>query len=178
MNLKTIKTNIDDVIIFQPEIFNDSRGYLIESYSDKKYKNHIPSSSFVQDNESKSSYGILRGLHFQKAPYEQAKLVHVIKGEIQDVAVDIRPNSKTFKQYISVILNDQNKKQLYIPKGFAHGFLVLSQEAIVHYKMDEFYVHESNDGIRYDDKSINIEWMLNKDSIKLSDKDKNLCHLK
>ena len=177
MKTKIIKTDIDEVIIFQPEIFNDSRGYLIESYSEKKYKEYLPDISFVQDNESKSSFGVLRGLHFQKSPYEQAKLVRVIKGEIQDVAIDLRPESKTFKKYVSVILNDENKKQLYVPKGFAHGFLVLSDEAIVHYKMDQFYIHESNDGIRYDDPSININWKLDKKLILLSDKDKKFKFL-
>ena len=177
MDIKVIKTKIDDVIIFQPEEFNDSRGYLIESYSEKIYKKYLPSVSFVQDNESKSSFGVLRGLHFQRKPYEQAKLVRVIKGEIQDIAVDIRPNSKTFKQYVSIILNEDNKKQLYVPRGFAHAFLVLSDEAIVHYKMDEFYIHSSNEGIRYDDPSINIDWNLKKELISLSDKDSKLNYL-
>ena len=120
---------------------------------------------------------VLRGLHFQKKPYEQAKLVRVIKGEIQDIAVDIRPKSKTYKQYVSVNLNEENKKQLYVPKGFAHGFLVLSNEAIVHYKMDEFYIHESNGGIRYNDPSINIDWSLKEELISLSDKDSQLNYL-
>ena len=117
MNIKVYKTKINDVLIFQPEEFLDHRGYLIESYNESLYKKHLPSINFVQENESKSSFGVLRGLHYQDTPYSQAKLVRVIKGEIQDIAVDIRKDSPTYLQYVSVILNDENKKQLYIPRG-------------------------------------------------------------
>tara|TARA_B100001250_G_C19816402_1_gene798657 strand:+ start:204 stop:737 length:534 start_codon:yes stop_codon:yes gene_type:complete len=177
MNVTVIKTKIEDVKIFQPEVFNDDRGYLIESFSEKHYKDHLLNTNFVQDNESKSSYGTLRGLHFQEKPFEQAKLVRVIKGEIQDVAVDLRKESKTYKQYVSVLLNETNKKQLYVPRGFAHGFLVLSDEAIVHYKMDSLYKHEFNNGIRYDDPKINIKWKLDKSKILISEKDNKLNYL-
>lgn len=177
MNVTVFKTKIEDVKIFQPEVFNDDRGYLIESFSELNYKNYLLNTNFVQDNESKSSYGTLRGLHFQEKPFEQAKLVRVIKGEIQDVAVDIRKESKTYLQYVSVVLNENNKKQLYVPRGFAHGFLVLSDEAIVHYKMDNLYKHEHNNGIRYDDPKINIKWKLDKSKILLSKKDNKLNYL-
>jgi len=178
MRTKIIKTEIDDVLIFQPEKFIDKRGHLIESFSAKRYKKYLPNIDFVQENESFSNYGVLRGLHFQSAPFEQAKLIRVIKGEIQDIAVDIRPNSKTYKKYISIILNDTNKKQLYIPRGFAHGFLVLSPEALVSYKMDNYFNLESSSGIKFDDQDINIKWNLKSDDIILSDKDSNLPFLK
>lgn len=177
MNVSVNKTKIEDVKIFQPEVFNDDRGYLIESFSEKNYKDHLLNTNFVQDNESKSSYGTLRGLHFQEKPFEQAKLVRVIKGEIQDIAVDLRKESKTYKQYVSVLLNETNKKQLYVPRGFAHGFLVLSDEAIVHYKMDNLYKHEFNNGIRYDDPKINIKWKLDRSKILISGKDNKLNYL-
>jgi len=177
MNIKVYKTNIDDVLIFQPEEFLDHRGYLIESYNKSLYEKHLPSVNFVQENESKSTFGVLRGLHYQKSPYSQAKLVRVIKGEIQDIAVDIRKKSSTYLKYVSVILNDDNKKQLYIPRGFAHGFLVLSKEAIVSYKIDNFFNFESYRGIKYNDPKININWKLDSDKIILSEKDDKLDYI-
>ena len=177
MKIKVIKTDIDDVLIFEPEKFIDNRGCLIESFNQGFYSKYLPNINFVQDNESLSKYGVLRGLHFQKAPFEQAKLVRVVKGEVQDIAVDIRPESKTYKKYISVILNDSNKKQLYIPRGFAHAFLVLSKEAIVSYKMDNYFNLESSSGIKFDDLDIDINWKLNFKDIILSDKDKKLPYL-
>ena len=177
MNTKLIKTNLQEVVIFKPELFKDKRGYLIESYNEKIYGKCLPNINFVQENESKSCYGVLRGLHFQKKPYQHAKLVRVVKGEIQDVAVDIRPDSKTYGQYVSIILNDQNKRQLYIPKGFAHGFLVLSDEAIVSYKLDGYYNENSYSGIRYDDPFFNIKWNIDNNKIILSDKDSNLPYI-
>ena len=177
MNIKVYKTKIDSVLIFQPEEFLDHRGYLIESYNESLYEKHLPSINFVQENESKSSFGVLRGLHYQDAPYSQAKLVRVIKGEIQDIAVDIRTDSPTYLQYVSVILNDKNKKQLYIPRGFAHGFLVLSTEAIVSYKIDNFFNFESYRGIKYDDPQIGINWKLDNEKIILSQKDSQLNHI-
>ena len=177
MNFNIIRTPINEVIIFKPEQFDDSRGYLFESYKKDFYKKYLSSTDFVQENESKSSFGVLRGLHFQVKPYEQAKLVRVIKGEIQDIAIDIREKSQTYLQYVSVILNDINKKQLYIPKGFAHGFLVLSSYAIVNYKMDSYFNLETYTGIKYDDPKIGIKWELDSDLIKLSKKDNNLSYL-
>ena len=174
MNIKSSKTDIDEVLIFKPEEFLDERGYLIESYNQSVYEKYLPSINFVQENESKSSFGVLRGLHYQDNPYPQAKLVRVVKGEVQDVAVDLRKNSSTYLQYVSVNLSENNKKQLYIPRGFAHGFLVLSQEAIVCYKIDNIFDINCYKGIRYNDSKININWQLNNDKIILSEKDKNL----
>ena len=174
MKTSLIETNIPEVKIFQPEPFLDERGYLIESFNKKIYDKFLPSSEFVQDNESKSSFGVLRGLHYQVEPFLQAKLVRVIKGEVQDVAVDLRKNSSTYLKYVSVILNEENKKQLYVPKGFAHGFLVLSKEAIVSYKIDNYFNYDCYRGIKYNDSKINIKWELNPDQFILSDKDKNL----
>ena len=177
MNVKVYKTDIDEVLIFQPEEFTDERGYLIESYNKSLYEKFLPSINFVQDNESKSDFGVLRGLHYQDKPYQQAKLVRVVKGEIQDVAVDVRKDSTTYLKYVSVNLSDKNKKQLYIPRGFAHGFLVLSKEAIVCYKIDNIFNIESYKGIKYNDPKININWQLNENKIILSDKDKNFNFL-
>ena len=174
METRVQKTKINDVLIFQPQEFIDNRGYLIESFRKSFYKNYLPSINFVQENESKSSFGVLRGLHYQETPYAQAKLVRVIKGKIQDVAVDLRKNSSTYLEYISEILDEDNKKQLYIPKGFAHGFLVLSKEAIVSYKIDNYFNLESSRGIRFNDKKLNIKWLLNNNEIILSEKDKKL----
>ena len=171
--INIIDTKIKDVKIIEPKIYNDSRGYFFESYNQKEFHKKIGKINFIQDNESKSSFGVLRGMHFQKKPYEQSKLVRVIKGEIQDVAVDIRKKSETYLKYVSVILNDKNKNQLFIPKGFAHGFLVLSDEAIINYKVDQIHNSEYDSGINYNSPNININWKLNKNKIKLSDKDKN-----
>ena len=177
MNIKIYKTKIDDVLIFQPKKFIDYRGHLIESYNKKFYEKYLANNNFIQENESKSNYGVLRGLHYQEEPFSQAKLVRVVKGVIQDVAVDLRRNSKTYLNHISEILDDKNKKQLYIPRGFAHGFLVLSKEAIVSYKMDNYYDLNSNKGIKYDDPKINIKWNLDPKDIILSNKDKNWINL-
>ena len=177
MNIKVHKTNINNVLIFQPEEFLDHRGYLIESYNESLYKKHLPSINFVQENESKSNFGVLRGLHYQDEPHSQAKLVRVIKGEVQDVAIDIRKKSPTYLKYVSVILSDKNKKQLYIPRGFAHGFLVLSKEAIVSYKMDNFFNFSSYKGIKYNDPQININWELDEEHIILSEKDNQLDYI-
>ena len=170
-------TTINGVKIITPSIFIDDRGYFFESYNENSFNTNYKKILFVQDNESKSKFGTLRGLHFQKTLYEQSKLVRVIKGEVQDIAVDLRPNSKTYKKYISVILSDQNKKQIFIPKGFGHAFLTLSKEAIVLYKVDSYYYKKSESGFKYDDPSINIKWNLNYNEIILSDKDKNLTYL-
>tara|TARA_B100000029_G_C17558414_1_gene952456 strand:- start:1220 stop:1756 length:537 start_codon:yes stop_codon:yes gene_type:complete len=177
MNVKVFNTKIDGVLIFQTQEFSDHRGYLIESYNESEYKNFLPSVNFIQDNESKSSYGVLRGLHYQDEPYPQAKLVRVVKGEIQDVAVDLRKDSPTYLQYVSVNLSHENKKQLYIPRGFGHGFLVLSQEAIVCYKIDNIFNLDCYKGLKYNDPKINIDWQLSDDKIILSDKDRELRYL-
>ena len=170
-------TNIKDVLILKPEIYKDKRGYFFESYNKSEFNNYNIDFSPIQDNESKSNFGVLRGIHFQKFPYEQSKLVRVIKGEIQDIAVDLRPNSNTYKQYVSVILNDKNKNQLFIPKGFGHAFLTLSKTAIVSYKVDSFYNKKYDEGLKFDDPTINIKWELNFEKITLSKKDKNLTYL-
>jgi len=170
-------TSIKDVKIISPSIFKDERGYFFESYNQKKFNDRLKKILFVQDNESESKLGTVRGLHFQKAPFEQSKLVRVVKGKIQDIAVDLRMDSPTYKQYASVILDDQNKKQLFIPKGFAHGFLTLSDHAIVSYKVDNFYNKSHDAGIKYDDPILDINWELEKNKISISNKDNNLPYL-
>ena len=170
---KIFHNSIKDLFYFKPQIFQDERGYFFESYN----KRHLKEFNFIQDNESKSQYGVLRGIHFQKPPFEQSKLVRVISGEIQDIAVDLRPNSKTYKKYFSIILNDINKKQLFIPKGFGHAFLTLSSEAIVSYKVDEYYNKDYESGIKYNDSSIAIDWILDHSKIILSKKDKDFSTL-
>tara|TARA_X000000368_G_C22757830_1_gene591322 strand:- start:10 stop:531 length:522 start_codon:yes stop_codon:yes gene_type:complete len=169
------KTNIDDVKLIKPKIYNDSRGYFFESFNQELSKSL--NCEFVQSNESLSTYGVIRGIHFQKKPFEQSKLVRVIKGEIQDIAIDLRPNSKTYKKYVSVKLNDINKKQLFIPKGFGHAFLTLSKEAIVSYMVDSIYNQDYDSGIRYNDKNICINWDIDEKKIVLSDKDRSLPFL-
>ena len=170
---KIVHNSIKDIYYLEPLIYNDKRGYFYESFSDKNFDKI----KFIQDNESFSTKGVLRGIHFQKSPHQQSKLVRVILGEIQDVAVDLRPNSSTYKKYFSIILNDKNKKQLFIPKGFGHAFLTLSSKAIVSYKVDEYYNKNHDTGIKYDDSSIGIDWKLNHNEIILSDKDEKLPSL-
>jgi len=170
---KNYHNEIKDLFYLEPIIYNDSRGYFFEAYSDNDFKK----TNFIQDNESKSKFGVLRGIHFQKKPYEQSKLVRVLLGQIQDVAVDLRLNSPTYKKYFSIILDDKNKKQLFIPRGFGHAFLTLSTEAIVSYKVDQSYNNVSESGIRYNDPSINIKWQLNDNKIILSNKDNKLSYL-
>ena len=175
--IKVEKTIINDINIFYPTIFNDDRGYFFESYNKKDFNNLISDISFVQDNESKSKFGVLRGFHYQKSPFEQSKLVRVLKGEIQDVVVDLRTKSQTYKKHVSIILNEDNKKQVYIPKGCAHAFLTLSDEAIINYKVDNYHNTEYDSGVRFDDPIINVKWKLNLSEIKLSEKDKKLPFL-
>jgi len=175
--INVIDTNIKEVKIIEPKIHNDNRGYFFESYNKNEFHKKIDNINFIQDNESESSYGVLRGLHFQKPPFEQSKLVRVIKGEIQDVAVDIRKKSNTYLKYVSVILNETNKRQLFIPKGFAHGFLVLSNQALVTYKVDNFFNSNYDSGIIFNDQKININWEIDVSKIILSDKDKKLSEL-
>tara|TARA_B100000575_G_C23126442_1_gene652694 strand:+ start:1321 stop:1872 length:552 start_codon:yes stop_codon:yes gene_type:complete len=176
--MEIVKTSIEGLVIIKPKVCKDKRGYFFESYNEKSLKEFLPEVNFVQDNESKSSYGVLRGLHFQKPPFEQSKLVRVIKGKVLDVALDLREKSKTFGSYKSIILSEENKKQFFIPKGFAHGFLVLSNYAIFSYKVDNYYNKESECGIRYDDKELNIDWNICENDIIVSEKDKKLYSLK
>ena len=177
MNL--IKTKIEDLFIHEPRVFADDRGYFFESYIKKTLDNLIGREyTFVQDNESKSSYGVVRGLHYQLTPYSQAKLVRVLKGRVYDVAVDLRKDSTTFGEWEGVELSGENKKQLLIPKGFAHGFSVLSETAVFTYKCDEYYHPEVEAGIIYNDPTLNIDWKIPEKDVKLSDKDKLLPELK
>ena len=176
--MKFIETKISDVIIIEPTVFGDVRGYFLESYNQKKFEEVVGKISFVQDNESKSSKGVLRGLHFQKTPFEQAKLVRVVEGEVLDVAVDIRKNSKTYGKHVSVLLSGENKRQLFVPRGFAHGFLVLSNSATFAYKVDNTYAPEFDSGIRYDDTELEIDWGLKSEEIQISEKDEKLTSFK
>jgi dTDP-4-dehydrorhamnose 3,5-epimerase len=176
--MKFIETKISDVIIIEPSVFGDERGYFLESYNQKKFEEVVGKTSFVQDNESKSSKGVLRGLHFQKPPFNQAKLVRCIEGSVMDVAVDIRKGSPTYGQHVAVELTGENKRQLFVPRGFAHGFSVLSDTAVFAYKVDNIYAPESDSGIRYDDKDLNINWGLTEEEIQLSGKDENLSFFK
>ena len=169
--MRIIKTKIKDLIILEPEIFGDSRGYFIESYNQKKFEDIVGKVLFVQDNESKSTKGVLRGLHFQKPPFDQAKLVRCISGKVLDVAVDLRIRSKTYGQHIVVELSCENKRQLFVPRGFAHGFLVLSENAIFSYKVDNVYAPDYDSGIRWNDSKLNIKWGIDDSDILVSDKD-------
>ena len=176
--MKIIETAIEDVVIIEPRLFKDERGYFFESFSQREFEEKIRKISFVQDNESKSSYGVLRGLHFQKPPYAQSKLVRVIKGAVLDVAVDIRKGSPTFGKHVAVKLTEENHLQLFIPRGFAHGFNVLSQEVIFQYKCDNFYAPQSEGALAWDDSDLNINWRIPTNQIILSEKDKHHEKLK
>lgn len=170
--MKFIKADIPDIMIIEPIVFSDDRGYFAETYRKDKLEEALGYSiDFVQDNESKSSYGVLRGLHFQLPPFAQSKLVRVIKGKILDIAVDIRKGSPTFGKYVAVELSEENKRMVFIPRGFAHGFVVLSQEAIFSYKVDNYYSKENDSGIAYNDPALGIDWQIHTDSLKLSEKD-------
>lgn len=169
--MKIEYTEIENLIIINPEIFNDDRGYFFEAYNKPKFIEQGINFQFIQDNQSFSKRGVVRGLHLQIKPFAQAKLVRVLEGEILDVAVDLRKDSTTYGHYVSVILSAENKKQLMIPHGFAHGFSVLSETASVSYKVDQVYNKESEIGIRYDDPILDIDWKLNKDEIIVSKKD-------
>ena len=170
--MNVIKTDLDGVVIIEPRIFNDDRGYFFESFSERDFFANVREVHFVQDNESKSSYGVLRGLHFQKPPFAQSKLVRVIKGAVLDVAVDIRVGSPTFGKYVAVELSADNHRQFFIPRGFAHGFSVLSDEVIFQYKCDNFYAPQSEGAIAWNDPSLNIDWRIPADDVVLSEKDK------
>lgn len=169
--MNVIETDINGVVIIEPKIFEDSRGYFFESFSQKEFDANVRLTTFVQDNESKSSYGVMRGLHFQKPPYTQAKLVRCVKGAVLDVAVDIRKGSPTYGKHVAVELTENNHRQLFIPRGFAHGFAVLSDTAIFQYKCDWFYKPEADGGINILDESLGIDWKIPIDKAILSDKD-------
>lgn len=173
-----IETEIQGVWIIEPRVFNDKRGYFFEAWKKEEFEEHIGQVRFIQDNESRSSYGVLRGLHYQKGDKSQAKLVRVIKGKVLDVAVDIRKQSETFGKYVAVELTEENKRQLFIPRGFAHGFLVLSDDAIFTYKVDNTYSPESEASIHWNDADINIKWPIEVSDILVSDKDNNASSLK
>jgi dTDP-4-dehydrorhamnose 3,5-epimerase len=166
--------NLDGLIIIEPNILEDSRGYFFEAYNEKVFQQNGINCHFVQDNQSCSSYGVIRGLHFQLNPFAQAKLVRVLEGKILDVAIDIRKNSPTYGQHFAIQLSSENKKQLFLPAGFAHGFSVLSQTAIVLYKCDAFYNKQSEGGIRYDDSDLQIDWGIERGKEIVSDKDLQL----
>jgi len=172
--MEIIKTSIEGLVIIQPKVFEDERGYFMESFKKNFIEENFPDIHFVQDNESKSSYGVLRGLHFQKPPFEQTKLVRVVEGKVLDVAVDLRVGSTTFGKWESIILSGSNKKQFFIPKGFAHGFIILSDYATFSYKVDNPYSPEHEDGIRFDNSTLNIDWMVNHSDIILSKRDQQL----
>lgn len=167
------ETDIKGVWVIEPKVFNDARGYFFEAWKKDEFEDHIGTVNFIQDNESKSSRGVLRGLHYQKGELSQAKLVRVISGTVIDVAVDIRRSSPTFGRYVAVELSDENKRQLFIPRGMAHGFLVLSDEAIFTYKVDNVYAPQAEASIRFDDPTIGIEWPIDPSEMLLSAKDQN-----
>ena len=169
--MEFLKTDIDGVFVIKHKVIEDERGYFFESFSEREFNENINEIKFVQDNQSKSCYGVVRGLHFQKGEYAQSKLVRCVKGEILDVAVDLRKDSPTYGKYVSVVLSEHNHQQLFIPRGFAHGFSVLSEEAIVQYKCDNFYNKESEGGINPFDDELKIDWLIPKDNVILSEKD-------
>ena len=170
--MEVIETGIEGVVIIEPRIFKDDRGYFYESFSQREFEEKVCRTTFVQDNQSKSSYGVVRGLHFQKPPYTQSKLVRCIKGAVLDVAVDIRKGSPTFGKHVAVELSEENHRQLFIPRGFAHGFAVLTEEAVFQYKCDNFYNKESEGAIAWNDPELAIDWRIPAEQVLLSEKDK------
>lgn len=169
--MEIIKTDIEGVVIIEPRVFRDARGYFFESFSAREFSEKVAPVTFVQDNESYSSYGVIRGLHFQKPPYTQAKLVRVIKGAVLDIVVDIRKGSPTYGQHVAVELTGENHRQLFIPHGFAHGFSVLSEEVLFQYKCDNYYAPQSEGGILWNDPSLGIDWRIPVEKAILSEKD-------
>jgi len=176
--MNVIKTDIDGLVIIEPRVFGDSRGYFFESFSERDFKREVADVDFVQDNESKSLYGVVRGLHFQRPPYAQAKLVRVVKGKVLDVAVDLRKGSPTFGHHVAVELSEDNHRQMFIPRGFAHGFSVLSDEVIFQYKCDNFYAPQIEGAVAWDDPDLGIDWGIPADKALLSDKDRKHPRLK
>ena len=171
--MNVIKTDIEGVVIIEPRVFSDNRGYFFEAYSQRDFDREVRPIRFIQDNESRSQKGVLRGLHYQKWPFAQSKLVRVISGAVLDVAVDIRKGSPTYGKHVSCLLTGENKRQFFIPRGFAHGFSVLSDEAVFQYKCDNFYHPESEGAIAWDDPELGIDWMLKLGEVILSEKDKD-----
>lgn len=170
--MKIIETPIKDLLVIQPQVFNDSRGYFFESFNQKKFNDLTQTNTqFVQDNQAFSTFGVLRGLHYQLNPYSQAKLVSVLHGKVLDVAVDVRKGSATYGQHFSIELSDENKTQLFVPRGFAHGYVVLSEAAHFFYKCDNFYSKENEGGVAFNDPSLNIDWQIDLSKAILSDKD-------
>lgn len=172
--MEIIKTSIEGLVIIQPRVFKDERGYFMESFKESFIKENFPEIHFIQDNESRSTYGVLRGLHFQKPPFEQTKLVRVIDGEVLDVAVDLRKNSPTYGKWESIVLSGENKKQFFIPKGFAHGFITISKEAVFSYKVDNPYSKDYESGVIFNDSSLSIKWGISQSEIIVSPKDTKL----
>lgn len=172
--MEWIKTAMDGVFECRPRIWGDERGYFVETFNEKTMPEEIRNIRFVQDNEAKSKRGVLRGLHYQSGEFAQSKLVRVVWGEVLDVVVDLRPGSPTYGQHFSLILNDALKNQLFVPRGFAHGYIVLSEEAVFAYKCDNFYQPAAESGIRYDDETLNIDWRLSPEELIISEKDKHL----
>ncbi|MEI6691957.1 MAG: dTDP-4-dehydrorhamnose 3,5-epimerase [Chlorobium sp.] len=171
--MRVITSSIPDVLIFEPEVLGDDRGYFFESFRQDIFEQHVGRVTFVQDNESKSGYGVLRGLHFQKPPFTQSKLVRVVYGSVLDVAVDIRLGSPWYGRHVACVLDAERKNMLWVPKGFAHGFLVLTPEAVFSYKCDNYYMPSHDTGLLWNDKALAIEWQLPENSIKVSVKDAN-----
>lgn len=171
--MEVIKTSIDGAVIIKPRLFEDARGYFFESFNQKYFEEKVLKTIFVQDNESRSVRGVIRGLHFQKPPFAQSKLVRVIKGSVLDVAVDIRKGSPTFGKYVSVELTEENHLQFFVPRGFAHGFAVLSETAVFQYKCDNFYAPQAECALAWNDPELNIDWKIPEQKAILSDKDKN-----
>ena len=169
--MEVIKTELEGVVIIEPKIFRDARGYFFESFSQKEFEEKVRKIAFVQDNESMSSYGVMRGLHFQLPPFTQSKLVRCVKGKVLDVAVDIRKGSPTFGKHVSVELSEDNHRQFFVPRGFAHGFAVLSETAVFQYKCDNFYAPQADGGISILDDGLGIDWKLPTDKVILSEKD-------
>ena len=169
--INVIDTEIPDVKIIEPKLFGDARGYFFESFSQREFEEKVCKTTFVQDNESRSVAGVVRGLHYQKPPYTQSKLVRVVKGAVLDVAVDIRKGSPTFGKHVAVVLSEDNHRQFFVPRGFAHGFLVMSDEAIFTYKVDNVYAPKAEASIRWDDPTIGIQWPMMMDEVKTSEKD-------
>lgn len=167
-----IQTEIDGVWLLEPKVLADARGYFMETFKDEEFRRHVGDVRFVQDNESRSTFGVLRGLHYQRGEFSQAKLVRVLWGRVLDVAVDLRRESPTFGRHVSVELSGDNKRQLFIPRGFAHGFLVLSDEAVFMYKVDNAYAPQAEAAIRYDDPELGIDWPVAENQLLLSDKDR------
>lgn len=177
-DMNVIKTAIDGVFVLEPRLFEDARGYFFESFNQREFEEKVAKVVFVQDNESKSSYGVVRGLHYQKPPYTQSKLVRVVKGAVLDVAVDVRKGSPTFGQHVAVELTGENHRQFFIPRGFLHGFSVLSEEVVFQYKCDNFYAPASEGAVAWDDPDLSIDWRIPAEQVILSEKDRHHPRLK